>query len=49
MTARDGITPPRATFGSHVLATAGIDAALLRDAARLESIVTEAAQQPARA
>ncbi|BBA38437.1 MULTISPECIES: adenosylmethionine decarboxylase [Burkholderia] len=46
MTARDGIAPPRATFGSHVLADlAGIDAVLLRDAARLESILTEAAQQ----
>ncbi|RQT57328.1 adenosylmethionine decarboxylase [Burkholderia cepacia] len=46
MTGRDGIAPPRATFGSHVLADlAGIDAALLRDAARLETLLTEAARQ----
>ena len=46
MTASDGIELPRATLGSHVLADlAGIDAALLRDAARLEAILTGAAQQ----
>ncbi|AFQ49965.1 adenosylmethionine decarboxylase [Burkholderia cepacia] len=46
MTARDGIAAPRATLGSHVLADlGGIDAALLRDAARLETILTDAAQR----
>ena len=45
MRARDAITPPRATPGSHVLADlGGIDAALLRDAAQLETILTRAAQ-----
>ncbi|HIE4196924.1 MULTISPECIES: adenosylmethionine decarboxylase [Burkholderia] len=46
MTARDGSVSPDATLGSHVLADlAGIDAALLRDAARLEAILTDAAQR----
>jgi S-adenosylmethionine decarboxylase len=46
MTARDDLAAPRAMLGSHVLADlAGIDAALLRDAARLETILTEAAQR----
>ncbi|MGU7812483.1 adenosylmethionine decarboxylase [Burkholderia sp. AW49-1] len=46
MTARDGLAAPPAMLGSHVLADlAGIDAVLLRDAARLETILTDAAQQ----
>ncbi|CAM2163545.1 S-adenosylmethionine decarboxylase alpha chain / S-adenosylmethionine decarboxylase beta chain / S-adenosylmethionine decarboxylase proenzyme [Burkholderia latens] len=46
MTARDSLAPPRTTLGSHVLADlAGIDASLLRDAARLEAIVAGAAQR----
>ncbi|AYZ62664.1 adenosylmethionine decarboxylase [Burkholderia multivorans] len=46
MTAGDAIAAPRATLGSHVLADlGGIDAALLRDAARLEAVLTDAARR----
>lgn len=46
MTARDGIAAPRAALGSHVLADLGdVDAAMLRDAVRLEAILTAAAQR----
>ncbi|KVN38886.1 adenosylmethionine decarboxylase [Burkholderia stagnalis] len=46
MSAHDGIAPPHATLGSHVLADlGGVDAALLRDAARLEAVLTDAARR----
>ena len=45
MTARDGITPPRATFGSRAGQPGRHRRGAARDAARLESIVTEAAQR----
>ncbi|WP_431824660.1 adenosylmethionine decarboxylase [Burkholderia sp. F1] len=46
MTAGDAIAAPRATLGSHVLADlGGIDATLLRDAARLEAVLTDAARR----
>ncbi|PCE32483.1 adenosylmethionine decarboxylase [Burkholderia ubonensis] len=46
MTAGAAIAAPRATLGSHVLADLdGIDAMLLRDAARLETVLTDAARR----
>ncbi|MGU7772954.1 adenosylmethionine decarboxylase [Burkholderia sp. MR1-5-21] len=46
MTEHDAGVAPRATLGSHVLADlAGVDAALLCDAARLEAVLTDAARR----